>query len=120
MPTGYVHLLIYGSKSDMIGRCLSVRNNVFVKNNPFSGIRIFIVVIVLATSSTLSTLIPILLNTVIMPEYLTTTGSGTFMDSPLSSITLPKNLTSIDDNAFNGCGGKKPHCIKNATGFDGE
>lgn len=45
------------------------------------------------------------LNTVIMPEYLTTTGSGTFMDSPLSSITLPKNLTSIDDNAFNGCGG---------------
>lgn len=45
------------------------------------------------------------LNTVIMPEYLTTTGSGTFMDSPLSSITLPQNLTSIDDNAFNGCDG---------------
>ncbi|MCR5077752.1 MAG: leucine-rich repeat domain-containing protein [Prevotella sp.] len=45
------------------------------------------------------------LNTVIMPEYLTTTGSGTFMNSPLSSITLPKNLTSIDDNAFNGCDG---------------
>ena len=45
------------------------------------------------------------LNTVIMPEYLTTTGSGTFMDSPLSSITLPKNLTTIGDNAFNGCGG---------------
>ena len=45
------------------------------------------------------------LNTVIMPEYLTTTGSGTFMDSPLSSITLPQNLTYIDDNAFNGCGG---------------
>lgn len=45
------------------------------------------------------------LNTVIMPEYLTKTGSGTFMDSPLSSITLPKNLTSIGDNAFNGCGG---------------
>lgn len=45
------------------------------------------------------------LNTVIMPEYLTTTGSGTFMDSPLSSITLPQNLTSIDDNAFNGCSG---------------
>lgn len=45
------------------------------------------------------------LNTVIMPEYLTTTGRGTFMDSPLSSITLPKNLTYIDDNAFNGCGG---------------
>ena len=44
------------------------------------------------------------LNTVIMPEYLTTTGSGTFMDSPLSSITLPKNLTTIGDNAFNGCG----------------
>ncbi len=43
MPTGYVHLFIYGSKSDMIVRCLSVRNNVFVKNNPFSGIRIFIV-----------------------------------------------------------------------------
>ncbi len=63
MPTGYVHLFIYGSKSDMIVRCLSVRNNVFVKNNPFSGIRIFIVVIVLATSSTLSTLIPILLIT---------------------------------------------------------
>lgn len=45
------------------------------------------------------------LNTVIMPEYLTTTGSGTFTDSPLSSITLPQNLTSIDDNAFNGCDG---------------
>lgn len=45
------------------------------------------------------------LNTVIMPEYLTTTGSGTFMDSPLSSITLPKNLTSIGNNAFNGCSG---------------
>ena len=45
------------------------------------------------------------LNTVIMPEYLTTTGSGTFVDSPLSSITLPQNLTYIDDNAFNGCGG---------------
>lgn len=45
------------------------------------------------------------LNTVIMPEYLTTTGRGTFMDSPLSSITLPKNLTYIDNNAFNGCGG---------------
>ena len=45
------------------------------------------------------------LNTVIMPEYLTTTGSGTFMDSPLSSITLPKNLTYIDNNTFNGCGG---------------
>lgn len=45
------------------------------------------------------------LNTVIMPEYLTTTGSGTFMDSPLSSITLPKNLTSIGNNAFNGCDG---------------
>lgn len=45
------------------------------------------------------------LNTVIMPEYLTTTGRGTFMDSPLSSITLPQNLTYIDDNAFNGCGG---------------
>ena len=45
------------------------------------------------------------LNTVIMPSYLTTTGRGTFMDSPLSSITLPKNLTYIDDNAFNGCGG---------------
>ena len=44
------------------------------------------------------------LNTVIMPEYLTTTGRGTFMDSPLSSITLPKNLTTIGDNAFNGCG----------------
>ena len=126
MPTGYVHLFIYGSKSDMIVRCLSVRNNVFVKNNPFSGIRIFIVVIVLATSSTLSTLIPILLNTVIMPEHLTTTGSGTFMDSPLSSITLPKNLTSIDDNAFNGCGGKKPvskmqqASMANEAGFDGE
>lgn len=45
------------------------------------------------------------LNTVIMPEYLTTTGSSTFMDSPLSSITLPKNLTSIGNNAFNGCSG---------------
>lgn len=45
------------------------------------------------------------LNTVIMPEHLTTTGSGTFKDSPLSSITLPKNLTYIDNNAFNGCGG---------------
>lgn len=45
------------------------------------------------------------LNTVIMPEYLTTTGSGTFMDSPLSSITLPKNLISIGNNAFNGCSG---------------
>lgn len=45
------------------------------------------------------------LNTVIMPEYLTTTGRGTFMDSPLSSITLPQNLTYIDDKAFNGCGG---------------
>lgn len=45
------------------------------------------------------------LNTVIMPEYLTTTGRGTFMDSPLSSITLPQTLTYIDDNAFNGCGG---------------
>ena len=45
------------------------------------------------------------LNTVIMPEYLTTTGRGTFMDSPLSSITLPKNLTSIGNNAFNGCSG---------------
>lgn len=45
------------------------------------------------------------LNTVIMPEYLTTTGRGTFMDSPLSSITLPKNLTSIGNNAFNGCDG---------------
>lgn len=85
MPTGYVHLFIYGSKSDMIVRCLSVRNNVFVKNNPFSGIRIFIVVIVLATSSTLSTLIPILLNTVIMPEYLTTTGSAT-NDSPATAV----------------------------------
>lgn len=45
------------------------------------------------------------LNTVIMPEYLITTGRGTFMDSPLSSITLPKNLTSIGNNAFNGCSG---------------
>lgn len=45
------------------------------------------------------------LNTVIMPSYLTTTGRGTFMDSPLSSITLPKNLTSIGNNAFNGCSG---------------
>lgn len=45
------------------------------------------------------------LNTVIMPSYLTTTGRGTFMDSPLSSITLPQTLTYIDDNAFNGCGG---------------
>lgn len=45
------------------------------------------------------------LNTVIMPEYLTTTGRGTFMDSPLSSITLPQTITYIDDNAFNGCGG---------------
>ena len=45
------------------------------------------------------------LNTVIMPSYLTTTGRGTFMDSPLSSITLPQNLTSIGNNAFNGCSG---------------
>ena len=43
------------------------------------------------------------LNTVIMPEYLTTTGSGTFMDSPLSSITLPKSLTTIGEYAFKDC-----------------
>ena len=29
MPTGYVHLFIYGSKSDMIVRCLSVRKQCF-------------------------------------------------------------------------------------------
>ena len=43
------------------------------------------------------------LNTVIMPSYLTTTGRGTFMDSPLSSITLPKSLTTIGEYAFYNC-----------------
>ena len=56
----------------MIVRCLSVRNNVFVKNTPFSGIRIFIVVIVLATSSTWSTLISILLISISLSNSLYT------------------------------------------------
>ena len=56
----------------MIVRCLSVRNNVFVKDAPFSGIRIFIVVIVLATSSTWSTLISILLISISLSNSLYT------------------------------------------------
>lgn len=131
MPTGYVHLFIYGSKSDMIVRCLSVRNNVFVKNNPFSGIRIFIVVIVLATSSTLSTLIPILLNTVIMPEHLTTTGSATNdstatevarYDANVNMLTGPAkglNIVRYSDGTVKKIMVEET-CIKNATGFDGK
>lgn len=48
-------------KSGFMARCFSVRNNVFVKNVPFLGSFILIVVMVLAISSTWSTLISILL-----------------------------------------------------------
>ena len=43
------------------------------------------------------------LNTVIMPEYLTTTVHGTFANSPLSSVALSSNITTISDSTFYGC-----------------
>ena len=43
------------------------------------------------------------LNTVIMPDYLTTTGHGTFANTPLSSVTQLSNITTIGDSAFYRC-----------------
>ena len=48
-------------QSVLIARCFSVKKRVFVKQLPFSGIFILIVVMVFAASSTWSTLIAILL-----------------------------------------------------------
>ena len=63
-------LSVPSPKRGLMARCFLVRNSVFVKQVPFSGILIRIVVMVFAASSTLSTLIPILLTTISLSSSL--------------------------------------------------
>ena len=43
------------------------------------------------------------LNTVVMPENLATTGYATFAYSPVTSVSLSPNLTTVGDSTFSAC-----------------
>lgn len=43
------------------------------------------------------------LNTIVIPEYLTTTGHGTFAYSPVRKVSLSPNITMIGDSTFCYC-----------------
>ena len=43
------------------------------------------------------------LNTVVMPDGLTTTGRGTFAFSPVTSVSLMSQTTMVGDSAFSAC-----------------
>lgn len=43
------------------------------------------------------------LSSVVMPSYLTTTGRGTFIGSPIRSVSMSENVTTIGDSCFSEC-----------------
>lgn len=43
------------------------------------------------------------LSSVVMPSYLTTTGRGTFIGSPIRSVSMSENITTIGDFCFSEC-----------------
>ena len=43
------------------------------------------------------------LNSVVMPSYLTTTGHGTFIGSPIRSVSMSENVTTIGESCFSEC-----------------
>ena len=43
------------------------------------------------------------LSSVVMPSYLTTTGRGTFIGSPISSVSMSENVTTIGESCFSEC-----------------
>lgn len=43
------------------------------------------------------------LSSVVMPSYLTTTGHGTFIGSPIRSVSMSENVTTIGESCFSKC-----------------
>lgn len=43
------------------------------------------------------------LSSVVMPSYLTTTGHGTFIGSPIRSVFMSENVTTIGESCFSEC-----------------
>ena len=43
------------------------------------------------------------LSSVVMPSYLTTTGRGTFIGSPIRSVSMSENVTAIGESCFSEC-----------------
>lgn len=43
------------------------------------------------------------LSSVVMPSYLTTTGHGTFIGSPIRSVSMSENVTTIGESCFSEC-----------------
>lgn len=43
------------------------------------------------------------LSSVVMPSYLTTTGRGTFIGSPIRSVSMSENVTTIGESCFSEC-----------------
>ena len=43
------------------------------------------------------------LSSVVMPSYLTTTGRGTFIGSPIRSVSMSENVTTIGESCFSKC-----------------
>lgn len=43
------------------------------------------------------------LTSVVMPSYLTTTGRGTFIGSPIRSVSMSENVTTIGESCFSEC-----------------
>lgn len=43
------------------------------------------------------------LSSVVMPSYLTTTGRGTFIGSPIRSVSISENVTTIGESCFSEC-----------------
>ena len=43
------------------------------------------------------------LSSVVMPSYLTTTGRGTFISSPIRSVSISENVTTIGESCFSEC-----------------
>lgn len=43
------------------------------------------------------------LSSLVMPSYLTTTGHGTFIGSPIRSVSMSENVTTIGESCFSEC-----------------
>ncbi len=56
------------------------------------------------------------LDTVVLPEGLTTIGAKAFSKSSLTAVNLPASLTSIAADAFDGCGGLKVTAVSGTPG----
>lgn len=65
------------------------------------------------------------LTSVVMPSYLTTTGRGTFIGSPIRSVSMSENVTTIGESCFSECEDltsiNLPASVKNidASAFNG-